>query len=185
MDIKPTHNPLKPVIEIELLKFKEGVRHIDISLERGHINKEQAHSQMNGLASIYADHIASLVRQGTAVRERRSSRAHRYLVQFRRRGYFTTDCGFHQGQFDLAKGYVRIVVDTLDEVAEGIIFDTKSHGVAYRYVRPEDHEVVLEEQVVAVFGEREEFRDPNGSDGVDDDPFVKYSGTDDPEIRYR
>lgn len=180
-----THNPLKAVIETDLLLFKDGIRHIDVSLDRGHITKDRARFQKNGLASIYADHIASLVRQGTAARERRLSRAHRYLVQFRRRGYFTTDCGFHQGHFDLAKGYVRIVVDTLDEVAEGIVFDTKSHGVAYRYVRPEDHDVVLEEQINAVFGEPSEFNDPNGSEGIDADPFVKYSGPDDPEIRYR
>jgi hypothetical protein len=110
---------------------------------------------------------------------------HRYLVQFRRKGIFTTDSGFHQGGFDLAKDYVRIVVDTLDDVDEGIIFDTRSHGVAYRYVRPEEPQVVLEEQLIAVFGERQEFRDPNGSEGIDDDPFVKHEGPDDPEIRYR
>jgi hypothetical protein len=110
---------------------------------------------------------------------------HRYLVQFCEKGIFTTDCGFHQGYFDLAKEYVRIVVDRLDEVSEGIIFDTQSHGVAYRYVRPEEPRVVLEEQIIAVFGERQGFEDPNGSDGVDDDPFVKYDGPDDPNIRYR
>ena len=110
---------------------------------------------------------------------------HRYRVEFCQKGIFTTDCGFHEGHFDLAQDYVRIVVDTLDRVSEGVIFDTETHGVAYRYVRPEDHAVVLEEQIIAVFGERQAFEDPNGSDGVDDDPFVKYDGPDDSNIRYR
>ena len=109
---------------------------------------------------------------------------HRYLVQFCKKGIFTTDCGFHEGYFDEAKDYVRIVVDTLDEVTEGVIFDTATHGVAYRYVRPEDCDVVLEEQIVAVFGERQPYEDPNGSDGVDDDPFAKYNGPGDPNLRY-
>jgi hypothetical protein len=109
---------------------------------------------------------------------------HRYLVQFCRKGIFTTDCGFHDGCLGLAQDYVRTVVDTLDEVSEGIIFDRETHGVAYRYVRPEDYDVVLEEQIVAVFGERQAFEDPNGSDGVDDDSFARYDGPGDPELRY-
>ena len=108
---------------------------------------------------------------------------HRYLVQFLNKDIFTTDCGFHQGHFEEAKDYVRIVVDTLDEVSEGIIFDRETRGVAYRYVRPEEPQAVLEEQI-AVFGEREAFKDPNGSDGVDDDPFARYDGPGDPELRY-
>lgn len=100
-------NPLKPVIEVELLKFKEGIRHIRLSLDRGHITKDRAHSQMNKLASIYADCIARRV------------------------------------------------------------------------------EGASDEQVNAVFGEPEAYDDPNGSDGIDDDPFVKYEGPDDPDIRYR
>ena len=110
---------------------------------------------------------------------------HRYRVEFCEKGIFATDCGFDEGRFELAKHFVRIVVDTLEEVSEGVIFDTETHGVAYRYVRPEEHDVVLEEQIIAVFGERQAFEDPNGSDGVDDDPFVKYDGPDDPNIRYR
>jgi len=105
---------------------------------------------------------------------------HRYVVQFCAKGYFTTDCGFREGQ--LARRYVRSVVDTLEEVTEGIVYDTKTNGVAFRYVQSE---AVLEKQIIAVFGERQDYEDPNGSDGVDDDPFVKYQGPDDPEIRYR
>ena len=109
---------------------------------------------------------------------------HRYLVQFLKKDIFTTDCSFHDGCFELAQDYVRIVVDTLGEVSEGIIFDRETRGVAYRYVRPEDCDVVLEEQIVAVFGERQPYEDPNGSDGVDDDPFAKYNGPGDPNLRH-
>ena len=79
----------------------------------------------------------------------------RYIVQFCERGYFITDCGFREGQLHLARRYVRSVVDTLDEVAEGIIFDTRSNGVAYRYVQSDEPEVCAE-RINAVFGEREE-----------------------------
>ena len=41
-----------------------------------------------------------------------------------------------------------------------------------------------EDLIVAVFGPRQEFDDPNGSEGIDDDPFVQYEGPDDPQIRY-
>jgi hypothetical protein len=177
MDIK--HNPLKPVIEIELLKFKEGIRHIQLSLDRGHITKDQAHDQMNKLASIYADHITHL-----ADPETERSLPHRYLVQFCHKGIFTTDCGFRDGQLARAKAYVRIVVNTLDEVSEGIVFDRDTNGVAWRYVPSQEPEA-SEQLINAVFGEPEAFEDPNGSDGVDDDPFVQYQGPDDPEIRYR
>ena len=167
-------NPLKATIEIELLKLKEGIRHIQLSLDRGHVTKGEAHHQMTKLASVYAGHIAYLV-------DPRHKRRlpHRYLVRFCHKGIFTTDCGFRQGQLDRAKGYVRIVVDTIDEVSEGIIFDRATNGVAFRY------EEVSPELINAVFGERQEVEDPNGSDGVDDDPFVTYDGPADPEIRYR
>jgi hypothetical protein len=84
----------------------------------------------------------------------------RYLVQFREYGcdYFVTDCAFREGQIDHAILYVKTVVDTL--------------------------EYVEEELVVAVFGKPEPFEDMNGSDGIDDDPFVQYRGPDDPAIRY-
>jgi len=44
---------------------------------------------------------------------------------------------------------------------------------------------VSETLINAIFGQKPVFEDPNGSDGVDDDPFVTYQGPDDPEIRYR
>jgi len=131
---------------------------------------------MKKLASIYAGHIAYLV-------DPKSNRnlPHRYLVQFCHKGIFTSDCGFREGQLGQAKSYVRIVVDTLDEVTEGIIFDRATNGVAFRY-QPEE---ASEKLINAVFGEPQPHRDPNGSDGVDDDEFVQYQGPDDPEIRYR
>ena len=55
------HNPIKPTIEIELLKFKDGIGHIDRSLAEDCVTEEQAHRQKNKLASIYAEHIARLI----------------------------------------------------------------------------------------------------------------------------
>ena len=172
-------NPLKPVIELELLKFKEGIRHVQLSLDRGHIAKDRAHDQMKQLASIYAGHITYLARCPISRRL-----PHRYLVQFCHKGIFTTDCGFHDGELERASAYVRIVVNTLGEVTEAIIFDKDTNGVAYRYAQPEETRV-SESLINAVFGEPEPYDDPNGSDGVDDDPFVHYTGPDDPDIRYR
>lgn len=169
-------NPLKPVIELELLKFKEGIRHVQFSLDRGHITKDQAHDQMNRLASIYAGHIECLVRSPIGKRL-----PHRYVLQFCHKGIFTTDCGFRDGQLGRAECYVRAVVDTLDEVTEGVIFDKHTNGVAFRYQPIEASESLIN----AVFGEPEPYEDPNGSDGVDDDEFVQYTGPDDPAIRYR
>ena len=103
----------------------------------------------------------------------------RYLVQFREYGcdYFVTDCAFREGQIDRAILYVTTVVDTLDYVAEGQVLDAETRMCVYRYA-------VGEELVVAVFGKPEPFEDVNGSDGIDDDPFVRYRGPDDPAIRY-
>ena len=107
----------------------------------------------------------------------------RYLVQFRERDQqcFTTDCGFRDGLLELAWCYVCTVLDTLDQVAEGRVLDVRS---------PRDPDPdgtagdVSEKMLVAVFGPRQEFDDPNGSEGIDDDPFVQYEGPDDPKIRY-
>jgi hypothetical protein len=52
------HNPIKVTIEIELLKFKDGIRHIDKSLEEGTISRENAHRLKNKLAGVYAGCIA-------------------------------------------------------------------------------------------------------------------------------
>ncbi len=108
----------------------------------------------------------------------------RYLVQFREctRGYFVTDCAFREGQFRLARRYVRLVMDTLDDYAEGQVLDAETQVCLYRYVR---EQAIEEELLVAIFGEPEPFVDVNGSDGIDDDPFVRYEGPDDPEIMYR
>ena len=54
-------NPIVATIQIELLKFKDGIGHIDRSLTEGYVTEEQAHRQKNKLAAIYAGHIARLV----------------------------------------------------------------------------------------------------------------------------
>jgi hypothetical protein len=103
----------------------------------------------------------------------------RYLVQFREHAYdhFVTDCAFREGQIDRAILYVKTVVDTLDYVAEGQVLDAETKACVYRYAPGE-------ELIVAVFGKPEPFEDVNGSDGIDDDPFARYRGPDDPTIRY-
>lgn len=59
----------------------------------------------------------------------------RYLVQFREdmQDYFKTDCAFREGQLDAAKRYVRMVVDTLDHVAEGQVLDNETRSCVFRY----------------------------------------------------
>lgn len=59
----------------------------------------------------------------------------RYLVQFRDHGkdYLKTDCAFRDGQLDLAKTYVRTIVDTLDRVLEGQVLDATNHMCVYKY----------------------------------------------------
>ena len=108
----------------------------------------------------------------------------RYLVQFKDRGqdHFSTDCAFRDGQFELARRYVRMVVDTLGHVLEGRVLDVETETCLLRYARGPATE---EELVVAVFGEPEPFTEVNGSGALDDDPFVRYEGPDDPELRYR
>ena len=108
----------------------------------------------------------------------------RYLVQFREhtQDHFKTDCAFRDGQFHLARRYVRIVADTLDYVEEGRVLDAETETCLYRYARVQ---AIEEKLIIAIFGEPEEFVDVNGSDGLDDDPFVRYEGPDDPEITYR
>jgi len=51
------HNPIKPTIEIELLKFRDGIRHIDACT----MSAGEMHRLKNELAGIYADHIARLI----------------------------------------------------------------------------------------------------------------------------
>jgi len=111
----------------------------------------------------------------------------RYLVQFREetQDYFKTDCGFRDGQFYLATFYVLIVVDGLDYVEEGQVLDAETRTCVHRYTRVRTPDAIREEQIAAVFGEPEESVDVNGSNGIDDDPFVRYEGPDDPEITYR
>ena len=107
----------------------------------------------------------------------------RYLVQFREHAcdYFVTDCAFREGQIHRAILYVTTVVDTLDYVAEGQVLDAETKTCVYQYA---GDQAVGEELVVAIFGKPEPFVDVNGSDGIDDDPFVQYRGPDDPAIRY-
>jgi len=106
-----------------------------------------------------------------------------YLVQFREhtRDYFVTDCAFRDAQFELARRYVRTVMDALGDMAEGRVFDVKTRTYPFQYTRSQH---LQEKQIAAIFGEPEEFVDVNGSDGLDDDPFVRYEGPDNPAITY-
>jgi hypothetical protein len=54
-------NKIKITIQIELLKYKDAIRHIDKSVAAGHISQDDAHCLKNGLAGVYATHIAKLV----------------------------------------------------------------------------------------------------------------------------
>jgi hypothetical protein len=56
-------NKIKITIQIELLKFKDGIRHIDKSAAAGHISQDDAHCLKNGLVGVYAAHIADLVEE--------------------------------------------------------------------------------------------------------------------------
>ena len=51
----------KVTIQIELLKFKDSIRHVDKSVAAGHISQDDAHCLKNGLAGVYASHIAEMV----------------------------------------------------------------------------------------------------------------------------
>ena len=108
----------------------------------------------------------------------------RYLVQFREHTCddFFTDCAFREGQIYRAILYVTTVVDVLEYVAEGQVLDAETKTCVYHYA---GDQAVGEKLIVAVFGMPEPFVDVNGSDGLDDDPFVQYGGPDDPAIRYR
>jgi hypothetical protein len=60
---REVNNSIKPIIQIELLKFKDSIHNIDRSLTQGYIDETAAHTQRNHLASIYAEHIASLTQR--------------------------------------------------------------------------------------------------------------------------
>lgn len=64
MHTKHVPDPLKVEIEIELLKFKDSIRHVDKSQRARDISEEDAHRLRNALASVYARQIARLVAQG-------------------------------------------------------------------------------------------------------------------------
>ena len=51
------HNPARAAITVELLKFRDGIGHID----KCHLPAEDAHRMKNGLAHIYAEHIATML----------------------------------------------------------------------------------------------------------------------------
>jgi hypothetical protein len=59
--MRHVQNPLKVAIEIALLKFKDCLRHVDKSERTGDISADDAHRLRNGLASVYAREIVSLV----------------------------------------------------------------------------------------------------------------------------
>ena len=63
----------------------------------------------------------------------------RYLIEFQEIGkdYFTTDCGFREGQEDLARQYVRLIVGTLKHVVAGRVLDTTTRTHIYT-LRPQD-----------------------------------------------
>jgi hypothetical protein len=59
-------NTIRVTIQIELLKFKDSIRHIDKSVAAGHISLDDAHCLKNGLAGVYASHIADLVEEAAS-----------------------------------------------------------------------------------------------------------------------
>ena len=53
------HNPTQAAITVELLKFKDGIRHIDES----QVTEDDAHHLKNQLARFYAEHITTMLEQ--------------------------------------------------------------------------------------------------------------------------
>ena len=53
------HNPTRAAITVELLKFKDGIRHID----KSPITEDEAHHQKNELARFYAEHITTMLEE--------------------------------------------------------------------------------------------------------------------------
>jgi hypothetical protein len=129
-------NSISVSISVVLLQYNDAMAHIDQSLRQGHVSREQAQRQQNGLADVYAAHITDLV-CGEAKRPVHSpgDAQHCYLVQFRKADweYFKTDCAFRQGQLDLAMVYVWSIVDALEDVVQGRVLDAGTHRCVYRY----------------------------------------------------
>jgi hypothetical protein len=55
-------NPIRPAVEILLFQFKDGIKHIDVCVERDTLSEEDAHLLKNKLVSIYGECIAHLVK---------------------------------------------------------------------------------------------------------------------------
>ena len=53
------HNPTRAAITVELLKFRDGIGHID----KCHLPAEDAHRMKNRLAYIYAEHMTTMLEQ--------------------------------------------------------------------------------------------------------------------------
>ncbi len=71
----------------------------------------------------------------------------RYLVQFRRPGRedFETDLGFGDDQLGLARYHVHLVLDTLESVAEGRVWDTELRRCVYHHASSQDTAPVKDE----------------------------------------
>ena len=57
------NNPIAPKIEVELLKFADGLAHIVKCVAQGTMTEDEAHGLKNKLARVYARHIAQVIEE--------------------------------------------------------------------------------------------------------------------------
>ena len=61
MNRSQMRRPIGVPIELELLQFKGCIRSVERAERRGTLSKDDAHRLRNGLASVYAERIESVV----------------------------------------------------------------------------------------------------------------------------
>jgi hypothetical protein len=57
------NNPIAPKIEVELLKFADGLAHIRKCVVQGTMTEDEAHDLKNKLVGVYARHIARVIEE--------------------------------------------------------------------------------------------------------------------------
>ena len=57
------NNPIAPKIEVELLKFADGLAHIHKCVVQGTMTEDETHSLKIKLAGVYAKHIAQVIEE--------------------------------------------------------------------------------------------------------------------------
>ena len=63
MNRRHIRRPIRGHIELELLLFKGCIRSVERAERRGTLSKEDAHRLRNGLASVYAGRIETVVNE--------------------------------------------------------------------------------------------------------------------------